>query len=284
MASFKAKGGSMFSGDVGKTSMVVLILAAVAVIILIVFYIIYLLKTHNMKSMSLLNETKSLGELTKVTGKIPDVFNMAEYSYSMWLYITDVPTSQQPLKVLTRGGAGGSGSGSVKENPIMFLEGNTNRLYVSIATSASAAGPTPSLISICPSSPNYQTSGYITVQVEYLPIQRWVHVAAVVNQDVLSVFVNGDIYSVKSVMDGQTTSTGARPTFGRTAGDVTIGGAGNKTGYISSVLFYNYSISQKDVAAIYNRGPTPWAWAAWLGIGRYRFQSPIVKVADDPAA
>ena len=126
----------------------------------------------------------------------------------------------------------------------------------------------------------YQSSPYVTTVIDYFPIQRWGHLAVVLKQSNATVYLNGDIYSVISLTDGKIwTSDTDKQQFARAPeGDLVV--FNRVPGYISNIRFYNYSINQNDVQNIYSKGPTYGSWLSWLSLGRYKLQSPVVKISD----
>ena len=136
----------------------------------------------------------------------------------------------------------------------------------------------------------------------YVPLQRWVHVACVINENVnggtITGYIDGELAvtvnsSSKTVPVQVTTSgTGTRtvkPVLDvsninmKNTGDVYIGGSISDpigpgfSGLISKVQFYNYDISAQDVYANYQSGPIDNILSK-LGLPAYGLRSPIYEI------
>jgi hypothetical protein len=152
------------------------------------------------------------------------------------------------------------------------------------------------------------------ISIDYIPLQRWVHVVLVVNENVTSggsitAYVDGEVVntvnskntdlstlSVGGTKIKETTIVGSTPTakypvpqFNITnvdldkKGDIYTGGAVGSTvgpgfsGMLSMVQFFNYDMNVNDVYTLYQKGPVD-NMLAKLGLPAYGVQSPIYRV------
>lgn len=108
----------------------------------------------------------------------------------------------------------------------------------------------------------------------YVPIQRWVHVAVVVNE----LDTGG---TITAYLDGQQVkqlnNTGTNYMLA-SSGDVYIGDSGFYAceGLLSKLQFFNYDLNALDVYTIYRNGPS--TGMNFLGLGRYGVRSPVYQL------
>ena len=136
----------------------------------------------------------------------------------------------------------------------------------------------------------------------YIPLQRWVHVACVINENVnggtITGYIDGElavsVNSTTKTTPVQVTTTGTAtktvtPVMDisninmKNTGDVYVGGSLSDpigpgfSGLVSKIQFYNYDISAQDVYANYQSGPINNILGA-LGLPAYGLQSPIYEI------
>jgi hypothetical protein len=260
-------------------SRVLILFASVTVILIIaaIVYIVWRIKRSNLQSVDILDNPRRLynntSPFTFDSSRLPATNNGQEYSFSMWLYISEFSTTQDNKLIMMR-----SSKSSTIENasPVVHMDSVTNKVYVSVRTNQSVA--TTSLSGLL----NKQTSGYMTGVIEYIPLQRWVNLTLVVQDSLLTLYMDGDIYTVESLSDF--VSVKGRPVFAGLNGDAVIGnipGTASTKGFISNVRFFNYAISMSDVATIYSRGPTGSKGVLQrMGLPNYGVRSPIYRQGD----
>ena len=136
----------------------------------------------------------------------------------------------------------------------------------------------------------------------YVPLQRWVHVACVINENLnggtitgyidaelaVSVDTSTKLQSVE-VTNSAGSTTRVQPVSDLSninisnTGDVYVGGSPSDpigvgfSGLVSNIQFYNYDISAQDVYANYQKGPFNNPLAA-LGLPAYGIRSPIYQI------
>lgn len=264
------------------SSIVVFSVACVVSIFVVIAFIVWRIRRNSLKSVTLVGYPVRLSGASQVTidqNKIPPTLNGQEYTYSFWLYLADYNTVTTPPKILFGRGSEESGKdgGGKGRSPLVYMDSTTNKMYLSVLLSG-GAGQSVALAGV-PSS-----QYYVTATVDYVPLQRWVHVALVVQDNLISVYVDGDLYTVKNASDQNPSSSGASPLpaiFGPTAGGVTVGssvGGVNPNAFMSQLQVFNYGMTQRDIKLRYAGGPsTPSALGA-LGIPGYGIRSPVYRV------
>jgi hypothetical protein len=133
------------------------------------------------------------------------------------------------------------------------------------------------------------------VIIEYVPLQRWVHIAVVVNETidkgVITTYVDGEVVDTISSKDKVVLSTGLAIPVNFTGlnitktGDVYTGGDVNDDdlsqgfpGIIGKINVSNFDMNGKEVHNMYIKGPID-NLASKLGLPAYAVRSPIYKVA-----
>lgn len=282
------------------TSVVVFSVVCVMVLILIIAYIVWRIRRSDLKSTVLVKDPiqmfgTGVVPLTIDQAIIPPTLNGQEYSYSFWVYIVQYDQSSAPMMLFGRGVQTNNQGGS----PLVYLDPNTNMMYVSIAINTIASKTTA--ISSVPSSSNY-----VTAKVDYVPMQRWVNIAFVVQDYLLTVYMDGDVYTVNNVTDppqlgsaatsaaaaqaaaalATATASGTpvppvapRPVFTATTGSIVVGDSKSQPqAFMSQLLFFNYALTQQDIYACYSAGPMSPSAMALIGIPAYGVRSPLYRI------
>lgn len=275
--SWTAALGSHFS-KLDSTSLIVFSVVCVLVLVLIIALIVWRIRRSDLKSTVLVkNPIQMFGSgavpVTIVASKIPPTLSGQEYSYSFWVYLVQYATSGSSMMLFSRGQQALHTGGS----PLVYLDKNTNTMYVSVATTTTVT-PVPTIDGVGASL------GYVTAKIDYVPLQRWVNVAFVVQDYLLTVYMDGDIYTVMNVTDlpdaGATGNTPPkRPSFAPTTGDIIVGDTSYQPqAFLSQLLFFNYALTQQDVYTSYSAGPLAPSAMSLIGIPAYGIRSPVYRI------
>lgn len=293
----------------------------VAVVVFILAYVLYLYLAKKIVQAEsyLLPETKIpvLGtEFSKATGsKIPMSGNGKRQTISFWIYINDLERYKGLYRhVFHRGDKGANGA-----SPLVFLDKTTNKLHVRFNDltnpkdiSMSKPFVDERMIMVGEQEIKYTVAkpeeGLLYdlathgITIDYIPLQRWVHVAIVINEEVnggsLQAFLDGEL--VKSAEAGKTISFefkdgGNRRSVAQTVsfqnmnldkpGDIYIGGSLMESvgpgfsGLVSKIYYANHDMNVKDIYNLYLQGPID-NLAAKLGMPAYGVRSPIYKIGS----
>ena len=311
--------------------MTVVGIVVVAIIAFVLWYIIN--KTVIAQSSYLLAETSGAplvcSQLTLAKGSpIPAPSSGVRSGMTFWVYIYDIAKYQGSIRhVLHRGlktdGFNTRGGNTLPGGPYVALDPNSSAMSIvfgpntgtnnyftysipsvngpgNIIVDSSLTGnntltPTPSqMLQVAAKSRG--------IVIPYIPLQRWVHVACIINENVnggtITAYVDGELaVSVTSsstlpptnvtVSDNNTTRVTPVTNINNinmgNTGDVYIGGSPSDpigpgfSGLVSKVQFYNYDLSAQDVYANYQKGPIDNILAA-LGLPAYGIQSPIYRI------
>lgn len=245
--------------------------------------------------------------------KIPVIGNGKRTTIMFWIYLHDIDKYKGIYRhILHRG------ERSVdKASPLIFLDKNENKIHVRFDSSSN-----PSSVSMAQPYVDSVTVGDVTktvtkdedrilfdlatrgVTIDYIPLQRWVHVAIVVNEEVnsgtVTIFLDGEL--VKHEVSGKQTKKIEFSTDGSNdasydavvrkyqnlnldkSGNIWVGGSMMETdigpgfsGLVSKIEFINYDMNASDIYTKYMEGPID-NLASKLGLPAYGVRSPVYRV------
>jgi hypothetical protein len=247
----------------------------------------------------ILNESKMpiIGSrITKLDGdKIPNSGNGKRASISFWIYIHDLSKFSGSYRhVFHRGEEDDTFEAA---GPYVLMDKDTNSISITWACNKDEnTYPDGAL------SNNEQKWQYFKqahgITFDYIPLQRWVHVCAVVNENAqggsITGYIDGEL--VKSVVnDGIAvfkpvdTASGKKVTPRLMMQDANLDKKGNIytggtmagpfgfSGLLCNIAFYNYDLSANDVYKVYKKGPID-NLLAKLGLPSYGVRSPVYRV------
>lgn len=298
-----------------KMPLIVVVSVTVLLFVAVILYITFAMKGNNLSGKALTTLPIRLEKLESpievANADIPKPAVGREFTYSFWLYVDTFEqeydnVNKRPVHkmVFYRGNPGDI----TTANPIVMMDGQSNKLYIVIKTSGSTLSATSGknvntdLHEIIAN--NYFMSEkqltdpvvnkHIVMGIDYVPLQRWVNVSVVIDNKLATVFLDGEIYSVKSVDEFKASRQPAKDRLGRTIdynlildktdGNVFIGRGlvGNKrapNGFLGNLSFYNYALSSDEVKAVYNKGPIKGnGIMSMFGMGQYGVRSPVYKM------
>jgi len=150
-----------------------------------------------------------------------------EYTYSCWFYVQDWYYKFQDFKCIFMKGATTATTDPIVQgnmNPGVFLFPETNNLLISVAT-------------------YYNPSERVSVT--NIPLQKWVHLAVVLNNRTVDVYVNGKLERSK-VLAG-VPKLNDQPLL--------VGANGGFFGKVSRLQYFTRSLKPDEVYSIYQNGP-----------------------------
>lgn len=304
-------GGSILSSE--KMPMIIAISVVIVIFIAVIIYISFVIKASNLQGKVLIAEPRKLDEISSPivvdSADIPRLASGREYTYSFWVFV-DKFTQQQggiPRMIFYRGSA----TSIADANPIVMMDGTTNKLYMILKTQGSQLVSTDRNLvdydanlkritdrsyflnkDIQLSTPN--SHKHIILSIDYVPLERWVNIAFIVDNKMITIFLDGEIYSVKSVDEYKMLKPPVPDNRGNivdynliiepSGGDLYAGKYGINPvaeAYLSNLSFYNYAISLNDIKGIYRLGPFPKSWLSWFGISKYGVRNPIYKLGEN---
>lgn len=277
------------------TSKTTIIFGLLFVILLCIFVGIGL---YYLISYSIFNQSKIIISETKVPVlcNSPNKFGISSFnksgngkrrSFTFWIYINDLNMYSGAYKHVFHIG---DQDDIRRASPYVFLDKTENKMFIRFG-----AVQNDSFKQIKNSVQNLQPSELYQfmqqgIEIPYVPIQRWVHIAVVINENsnggTIVAYVDGDISKI--------VTTGEQNAIGNTIkinnldldkmGELYVGGSFDSlygpgfSGLISKVTMFNYDLNDKDVYDNYNDGPLD-GFLSSLGLANYGLRSPIYKIA-----
>lgn len=251
-----------------------LIIVAFVLVCVIIYVIIYIYKTYNstsLKTATMLKKPLKITntEIVNVSNNValPELYNGKEFSYSFWIYVDAVHPNNDYKFVLGRLNAKEDYSSG---NPIFFLDKSLNKLYVYVRTE----GDQTSSLSTMVNSSN-------TLNIRYLPLQRWVNILLVVDNNFVQLFLDGDLRQVKDLSGNS--AQPANKVVATSSGNLMAGGSESSIafdGYLSKVQALNYAATIDHAKVIYKAGPLHKSILAAIGVPFYGIQSPFYRIDE----
>jgi len=273
-----------------------------------IFVLVYLLILYNRPS--LLNYT--LAEIptklnsTPITSlpnndKLPTLSNGREYAYSFWVYLEKINTNDKYNLIFLR--TPNSDTNYLQNsNPLVYLDKNSNKMVIKIRTALADKSPYSSLDDLITGGSTVINTDDKTVHedncknttfvIDYVPLQRWVNIIINVNNNMLSIIMDGSIHSTRVLnednteCEGDTTSNIVSPTIGSimvgNIKDTMSGDIPAADGYISRLQFFNYSLkTPRHISKIYEAGPVKSVGILQkLGLPLYSLRNPLYRVDE----
>jgi hypothetical protein len=270
--SFSNSGRALISSSAGSgviVGVVGLILFTVAL------YVIYTYLVTSLVTVAVLDGTYHARTAPRTVGadKLPKL-NGREMSLSFWFYVEELGPTQNFKQVLM--------IGESLDSAILYvaIDKTSNALYVISRTSTtSTQKPLEDLQNYLNKSYVGPMSHSISV-VNYVPLLRWVCLTIVYDYDIVSLYVDGDLYSVTSL--DRNAGNNVSSVLSEPKGSLSVGStARGFNGYVSKVTVASYAQSVWTIKALYQRGPVSGNWlTSSLGLSNYRLQWPITKAKE----
>lgn len=275
-------------------SIILIVIAGTAVALLTAYALYWVISSTVLNQSSyLMTESKMPLMCTEVHSlngdSIPNAANGHKASMSFWMYIHDINKYSGTYRhVFHRGTATDA---CEVASPMVRLDPQSSALTIGFSPlDSSKAFGTSGLTS---SSSDDEKWKYITqargITFSYIPLQRWVHVAVVVNEDLnggtITGYIDGELVQTVNSM----TSMGPNVTYDvnnidlNHKGNVYAGGSVSDpigpgfSGLISKIQFWNYDMNANDVYENYKKGPLD-SILAKMGLPAYGVQAPIYKI------
>lgn len=255
--------------------LIAIIIVAIICVVLIYYFI----------SKSVFNKKSLIVEKTKFPVKgyitsllpadVPSSGNGSRRTYTFWIYVNDLNNSSGDIRHVWS-----IGDKKANENsPIVYIDSVSNKLNISFSKEKDTDNQL-----------NNSTHQKYKIKFDYLPLQRWVHIGIVVNDNysgtTVTLYMDSEI--VKSVTNGGDNSDKDNELTADSsewntnvdldkAGSLLVGGDKNGfNGLVSKVTIHNYDLNSKDIYNSYSEGPIDGLLAS-LGYG---VRTPVYKLSD----
>tara|TARA_Y100000389_G_scaffold193749_1_gene222871 strand:+ start:4313 stop:5389 length:1077 start_codon:yes stop_codon:yes gene_type:complete len=294
----------------------------IGLIILILLAIIVAYIMYNYISTSVFNQSKLVVSSTKLP-VLCNIENTLDFdrniksgnglkrTYTFWIYIKDMSNTGYK-NVLFVGN-----KGSVRERSLqIFLDNKKNKMYIRFRKANEEERKNNNNLfdnldtgnineyvnnlngneQISTEFRQYMSQGTC---IEYIPIQRWVHVGIVVNDYGSSVggnittYVDGELVGIAGHKeelrglgdkeDNEKYDVNNLDLNSTTVGQLVVGGSYGTdrspgfAGLLSKFTIWNYDLNDRDIYNNYNEGPID-NLLARLGLGAYGLRSPIYRI------
>ena len=253
----------------------------------IIIFLVYRIRGYRFKTVDLmrtpvLNGNPMAGEhMTFLGSGIPALKNGSEFSFSLWIYIESITITSDYKIVMYQGNSTSFVNGST----YVYMDPNTNKLYITVRTNGKPE--TPDVNNKVNLEQIYDNNGLMQASIEYVPLQRWIHVLFAIRDAVMYVYLDGELYSVQSTYDMPLRADGSRPMITKPIGDIFVGGKAGRegiNGYVGRAQFMNYSVSLKQAKTIYGEGPYKQNFLSYLGMKNVGMRSPFFYTDPDKEA
>ena len=281
----------------------ILVAFIIGLVILFIAYYLFVFFSRKITNKQVTTISGSEGrkglEVAKLSGgSIPESSNGKRKSMIFWMYIHDIDKfSGENFRHVFHVGD----ENLVGASPVVFLDGKLNKLYISFTKPEEGKSFEQAIKDIETANPGKTKADalkmYLSthgVIVDYIPLQRWVQVAIVVNETVnagyISVYVDGELVKTVSsndsiqLSDGSTVEASFQQLNLDKKGNVYIGGDvrnSNMTtgfsGLVSNIVFANYDMNGKEIRKYYHDGPIN-SITGKLGLGNYGVRTPVYRI------
>lgn len=305
--------------DTAKTQTGAFIIAAVIGVVIIIFTIIVFYWMVNRNVNNRREHTLGKTKVPVVTSKfqsfaadmIPVPGNGKRMSFAFWIYIHDLNKFAGSYRnVMYRGDMSAPIS---QQSPMVLLDAKDNRMHVIFGTEKADPynGKKDEIFGANATAEQMQTPEnqmreitYLLatrgITIDYVPIQRWVHVAIVVNEEInggyIQAYLDGELVKIVRT-EKEAKSIGLKQKKDDTKeivsqlniqnmnldkrGNIYIGGSMDAplpgfSGLVSRVTFFNYDLNVKDIYKVYMEGPVD-GLASQMGAA-YGVRSPIYRL------
>lgn len=286
----------VFKEDVGNVVKIVIIIVVMLVIVFVAMYIVNLFKSNSLKEVKLTNKVLKMDDRSTLpliinSSSITSAMRGQEFSFNFWIYLSDTYDKTSQHKIIFQRGNDTTSNGTTlpsllneKTNPIVAMDKDTNRMMVAVNTSNVKAGMTlTDIFKKDPITKRYK-GPYLITSIDYIPLQRWVNITLTVRDNMLCLFMDGDLYSIVTTVDAAG-ENGNIPFLRIPTGSLTIGDPRNSTrGFLTKFNYYNYALAQNQIQKIYNEGPASAGFLSWFGLNRYGLRSPIYEIDGDASS
>jgi hypothetical protein len=225
-----------------RTNMLAFIVCVTALVCLVCTWALIKALDSGFTTKALTRKMLSLQHTTTVEARsLPRFDHGPEYGISLWLYANSLPNAVKDSAIVSHVG-----------KPVISYRGNRPVVGVNFPTVSGGATA--------------------TVYFEHVSTKRWVHLIAVHSNRTVTLFKDGELYSVTHL------GAGAAGDVDILSGALTVGGS-PVDAFVSNLAVINHFPSTALVKATYRKGPvTRNRLMSWIGMASYNVRSPIYRI------
>lgn len=232
-------------------------------LVAIVIVVLYLVYTHvflDSTSNTLYSGGNAKNEKLIPASKIPGNKNSVDFTYSLWIYIKDWQYRYGDKKVIfTRQKAG-----STDHYSEVSLAPSTNTLNVSMASGNGLCGS--------------DVTNCHKIDVENIPIQRWVHIMVSTNNRAVDTYIDGKLVKT-TVLPSPPYTTGQKEAPIKVCPKLSGEDRGGFEGEISKFRYISRTVNPREAYEIYREGPG----GSWLtsAVNAYKLKLAFMKDEEE---
>lgn len=291
---------------------IALIVLVTGVSLYVMYHLYHIIMKTDLRTVTLLKNAIKVPQYRKMNINadvtMPSLYNGAEFSYSAWMYIESFNRTGKPQLILFNG----KGDNFTETtSPIFYLDPEYVTLHVLLNTNKNPSIDTSYRGSL-DKLHKYRDCDFVRLSVDYVPMQRWVNVTLVVDNEYVQLFFDGELRKVIDITDKElieniheyiqkntpkglndlcehenvcckkeNTCCGRRLMNTNTGKNLYIGKIGTDevfNGYLSKVQFFNYAITVDHAKIIYKSGPLHQSMLGRIGLPLYGLRNPFYKI------
>lgn len=293
----------------GKSGIVVGFIVVVLAFILVIIFILQQIKSNSYKKGGRfldapVNLTNMDGPIEILGSDLPTQTIGNQFSYSFWIYMNNFTQTGENNKLLFYRGQKDS---IASANPIVMVDSNTSKMHFVLKTVGSTLSSKNANIKyqnlkdivnqnyfVNPSIKNdtEDSNKHLIVTINTVPLNRWVHYTLSVNDNLITIYVDGELYAVKTVdnfkqmkqieYDYRKNPIEINVPIDETSGNVYIGrnpniaGKTSIEGHFSKLQVFNHALTTDEVYKVYKS--SPYSSSLYTIGGRYGFRTPIYRL------
>lgn len=203
----------------------------------------------------------------------PFTVNGQRKTLSFWVYLHDITQFNNTMRHILHIGADQVNDNLDGVSPIVYMNADNTSMNIAFK---------PKVGTIAGSTKDEKIRTLTDksgITIDYIPIQRWVHVAVVVNETgkggTITAYVDGELVKAKAIDTYNLNLDISGPLI---TGGSPVQGMAGFSGLVSRVSVSNYDMNALDVYNEYKKGPIN-NFFARLGLPAYGIQSPIYRIS-----
>ena len=281
----------------GNSSTVLYGIITLLLLAIIVGFMLYYFLSENV-----INQQKTVIEGTEIPvlcnnltefkiTKVLDSSNGKRSTIGFWIYIDDINKFTGKYRHVLHFGA--KANGIKDSSPYIVLDKVSNKMYLRFSPEKVDNYPATKLNDETDANNLlYDGTAVTGIEIDYIPIQRWVHVAVSVNDvygGTITIYIDGELSKVidqdyykknnpgkvLNVADLKLSTSGSVWTGGNI--NDRVNGLTGFSGLISKVTLFNHDINKNDVYREYKNGPFN-GMMSQLGLDGYGLRNPVYKL------
>ena len=175
----------------------------------------------------------------------------AEFTWSIWLYLTDVPTDTNYHHIFNKGDTKFDKYNiAINNSPGLYYGGNYNgvqdELYDNTKSSSVISNPKENNNIITVFMDTIDSTQSVVIPINNIPLQKWVNVIIRMENTILDVYVNGTI-TARHVLQSV-----PRQNYY----DINVGQSQGFPGKLSDLRYFSYALNVFEIQTLLNRGPS----------------------------